>query len=204
MLKIKQYVKVQSLEEAYELNQKKTSRVLGGMMWLRLSNRTVGTVIDLSGLGLDTIEETEAEFRIGCMTSLRTLETDERLNQYTNGAMRESLRHIVGVQFRNGATLGGSIFGRYGYSDVLTMFLALDTTVELYHAGLVPLTEFITMKKDRDILVRVIVKKTPICCYYTSQRSTATDFPVLTCAVSLAEETPCVVLGARPYAARRM
>ena len=29
MLKIKEYVKVNSLEEAYELNQKKSSRVLG-------------------------------------------------------------------------------------------------------------------------------------------------------------------------------
>ena len=39
----------------------------------------------------------------------------------------KSLRHIVGVQFRNCATIGGSIWGRYGFSDVLTMFLAMDT-----------------------------------------------------------------------------
>lgn len=45
----------------------------------------------------------------------------------TGGAVRESLRHIVGVQFRNLATVGGSIFGRFGFSDVLTMFLALDS-----------------------------------------------------------------------------
>ena len=31
MLKIKSYVKVNSLAEAYELNQKKTARILGGM-----------------------------------------------------------------------------------------------------------------------------------------------------------------------------
>ena len=30
MLKIKSYVKVNSLAEAYELNQKKTARILGG------------------------------------------------------------------------------------------------------------------------------------------------------------------------------
>ena len=33
MLKIKSYVKVNSLAEAYELNQKKTARILGGMVW---------------------------------------------------------------------------------------------------------------------------------------------------------------------------
>lgn len=32
LLTINQYVKVKSLEEAYELNQKRANRVLGGMM----------------------------------------------------------------------------------------------------------------------------------------------------------------------------
>lgn len=198
MLKIKNYVKVTSVAEAYELNQKRSACVLGGMVWLKMGNRNVSTAIDLSGLGLDTIEEDEEEFAVGCMTSLRTLETDERLNRYTCGAMRESLRHIVGVQFRNCATVGGSIYGRYGFSDVLTMFLALDSYVELYHGGRVPMEEFAAMKKDRDILVRVIIKKTPLSCAYLSQRNTETDFPVLTCAAARVGEDMRVVIGARP------
>ena len=56
------------------------------------------------------------------MVTLRDLELDPGLNSYTDGAARESVRHIVGVQFRNLATVGGSIYGRYGFSDVLTMF----------------------------------------------------------------------------------
>jgi CO/xanthine dehydrogenase FAD-binding subunit len=199
MLKIKSYVKVNSLAEAYELNQKKTSCILGGMVWLKMRNRNVVTAIDLSGLGLDTIHETEEEFVIGCMTSLRTLETDEALNAYTRGAARESVRHIVGVQFRNCATVGGSIFARFGFSDVLTMFLAMDTWVELYQAGRVPLTEFVKMKKDRDVLVNIIVKKTPMYSVYLSQRNSSTDFPVLTCAVSLLGDEARIVIGARPF-----
>lgn len=58
------------------------------------------TAIDLSGLGLDTITETEEAFVIGCMTPLHALETHKELNAYTNSAIRESVRHIVGVQFR--------------------------------------------------------------------------------------------------------
>ena len=69
MLKIKSYVKVKSLAEAYELNQKKTACVLGGMVWMKMGNRAVSTAIDLSGLGLDTIMENDEEFVIGCMTS---------------------------------------------------------------------------------------------------------------------------------------
>ena len=110
MLKIKNYVKVKSIAEAYELNQKKSACVLGGMIWLKMGNRNVSTAIDLSGLGLDTVQEREDEFYIGCMTSLRDLETNAALNEFTQGAVRESLRHIVGVQFRNCATVGGSIF----------------------------------------------------------------------------------------------
>lgn len=106
MLKIKNYVKAESLEQAYELNQKRTACVLGGMVWLKMGNRNIMTAIDLSDLGLDTIMETEEAFVIGCMTPLHALETHKELNAYTNGAIRESVRHIVGVQFRNCATVG--------------------------------------------------------------------------------------------------
>ena len=45
MLKIKEYVKVESLAQAYELNQKKRNVVLGGMLWLKLQNKNVDTLI---------------------------------------------------------------------------------------------------------------------------------------------------------------
>lgn len=201
MLKIKEYRKVKDLEEAYELNQKKSACVLGGMVWLKMGNRMVSTAIDLSGLGLDTIEETEEEFRIGAMTSLRALETHQGLAAYTNGAMKESLRHIVGVQFRNCATVGGSIFGRFGFSDVLTCFLAMDCYVELYKGGIVPLREFVCQKRDRDILVNVIIRKDVRKIRYVSSRRTKTDFPVIACGVAKAGEEWQVSVGARPMKA---
>ena len=135
MMTIREYKRVESLEEAWELNQKKANRVIGGMIWLKMSRGNVGTAIDISGLGLDQIEETEDAFEIGAMVTLRQLEEHPGLAAYTDGAMRESVRHIVGVQLRNLATVGGSIYGRFGFSDVLTMFLAMDTEVELYKAG---------------------------------------------------------------------
>ena len=76
---IREYKKAESLEEAWQLNQKKSNRVLGGMVWLKMGKMQIGTAIDLSGLGLDTIEETEDEFRIGCMVTLRDLELDSGL-----------------------------------------------------------------------------------------------------------------------------
>ena len=198
MLKIKSYVKVNSLAEAYELNQKKTARILGGMVWMKMGNRAISTAIDLSGLGLDAISENDDEFVIGCMTPLHDLETNEALNTYTHGAMKESLCHIVGVQFRNCATVGGSIYGRYGFSDVLTMFLALNASVELYKGGIVPLSEYAQRPYDRDILVRVIVPKEQAAFCYQSVRNSQTDFPVLTCAASVIGNEARTVIGARP------
>ena len=173
---IKNYIKVSSLEEAYQLNQKKTNAILGGV-GTKMSNKTITNAIDLSGLGLDQIEEKEDCFEIGCMVTLRDLEKSEKLRAYFGDFFEESVCHIK--VYGNCATVGGSIYRRFGFSDVLTSFLALDCEVELYHAGRVPLKQFVTMPYDNDILVRLIVKKSRKEAAYISHRMTATDFPIL-------------------------
>ena len=199
MITIREYVRPASLEEAWALNQKCTSRVIGGMLWLKMQNTAVGTAIDLSGLGLDTIGETPEGFAVGAMTSLRALETHAGLNEYTDGAVREALRRIVGVQFRATATLGGSVYGRFGFSDVLTLLLALNASVELYKGGIVPLAQFAEMPFDRDILVRVHIPRENAAFFYQSVRPTKTDFPALTCAAARLESGEYrFALGARP------
>lgn len=199
MMTIREYARPATLEEAWQLNQKKPNRVLGGMLWLKMEKINVGTAIDLSGLGLDTIEETDDGFSIGAMVTLRQLELHPGLAAYTDGAVRESVRHIVGVQLRNLATVGGSIYSRFGFSDVLTMFLALNASVELYKGGVVPLAEYAQRPYDRDILVRVLVPKEHSRFVYQSVRNSQTDFPVLTCAAAkLADGSIRAAIGARP------
>ena len=198
MITIQKYVRAESLEEAWQLNQSKRNRIVGGMLWLRLGRGSIGTAIDLCDLGLNTIEETEDAFSIGAMTTLRQLEQHEGLNAYCGGAVRNAVQDIVGVQFRNMATIGGSLWGRFGFSDVLTVFLAMDSYVELYKGGIVPLEQFASMKKDNDILVRLIVKKTPGKMVYTAMRNQRTDFPVITCALSNIGGEYRAVIGARP------
>jgi putative selenate reductase FAD-binding subunit len=197
-----QYVRAQSLDEAYELYQKKPNFVLGGMLWLKMKNKTLGTAIDLCDLGLDQIDEDENEFRIGAYATLRQIETHEALNAYTHGAIAESVRHIVGVQFRNVATVGGSIWGRFGFSDVMTIFRALGAKVQLHKAGIMDLDEFAALPRTtRDVLVSVIVPKNAKGVVYLSQRNQSTDFPVLTCAVANRSGRYVTVIGASPYMA---
>lgn len=117
--------------------------------------------------------------------------------------MREAVRHIVGVQFRNCATVGGSVYGRFGFSDVLTLLLALDCDVELYKAGRMPIAQFAALPYDRDILTHVYIKKTPgLAVHYQSVRATQTDFPILTCAAArTADGAYRFAIGARPMKA---
>ena len=198
MITIKKYIRPQSLEEAYTLNQSRRNRIVGGMMWLHLSRGSIDTAIDLCDLGLDKIEEDKDCFSIGASVTLRALEQHEGLNAYTSGAVKKAVCDIVGVQFRNMATVGGSVWGRYGFSDVLTVLLAMDTYVELYRGGTVALRDFVGMKYDRDLLVRIIIKKTPMKITYTAMRSQRTDFPTLACAVSCVGGEYRASVGARP------
>ena len=201
MIKFTKYVKVSSLEEAYELNKSRANVIMGGMMWLGMQNRNIGTVVDISGLGLDRIEENDESYIIGAMAPLRSLECHEGLNEYTKGAVKESLRHIVGVQFRNMATVGGSLYGRYGFSDVLTLFMAIGASVQLYKAGTVDIAAFADMPFDNDILVSVTIPKKTIAIAYKSIRNSATDFPVLTCCTVKSEDSVRTAIGARPQRA---
>ncbi len=199
MITFQNYIRPSSLEEAWQLYQKRSSVLLGGMQWLKMSHRTVQTAIDLSDLGLNGIEEDEKAFTIGCMTSLRMMELHEGLNKYTNGAMREALRHIVGVQFRNTATVGGSVAGRFGFSDVSTILLALDAQVVLYKGGSMSVETYLNSPGGRDILTHVIIPKRHMRCCYQSVRISQTDFPVLTCAAVKDEyEGWRFAIGARP------
>lgn len=201
MFTIDKYVVAESLEQAYDLNKIRRNVIVGGMLWLKMGRKKIGTAIDLSALGLNSIDEDENSFTIGCMCTLRDIEIHEGLKNHFNGIFAKSVESIVGVQMRNLATIGGSIYSRFGFSDILTVLLTLDTYVELYKGGIVSLDKYIDMPLDNDILMRIIVKKDGRKVSYQSHRLSATDFPVLTCAVANKGNQWFVVHGARPMKA---
>ncbi len=200
-----QYVRAESLEEAYGLYQKKNNFVLGGMLWLKMRKRPFEQRSICQILVWIRSKKMKKNFASERMFRFWELETNEALNTYTKGAFAESVKHIVGVQFRNVATVGGSLWGRYGFSDVMTIFRAMGAKVQLHHAGILDLDEFVKMpRKTRDILVSVIVPKKVKAVVYLSQRNQSTDFPVLTCAVAKREEGYVAAVGATPHLAENV
>ena len=198
MLKINQYIKVSSLDEANDLLKKnRNNHIIGGMMWLKMQDRTINCAIDLSELHLNTIEESEDEFKIGCMTSLRDIETHEGLNQTFHQLLKNSVKDIVGVQFRNMATLGGSIYSRFGFSDILTALLVLDTYVILHQQEPIPLSEYINQPYRKELLTHIIIKKEAIKPVFMAVRKSATDLSVLNLALSKGKQWR-LAIGSRP------
>ena len=106
------------------------------------------------------------------------------------------------------ADANARLMGCAGPTNILTfpgdgslpgeLLLSLDTYVELYRGGLLPLEEFASLKKDNDILVRIHIRKNPGAFVYQAMRNQRTDFPVLTCALSRMEDGYRTVIGARP------
>lgn len=197
MAQYKNYVIAQTLDEAYALNAKKSTVIVAGNMWLRMCGMRRQTALDLSALGLDYIKEDEQGFTIGAMTTLRTMETHAALNAAFGGVFARAFEPIVGTQFRNGATVGGSVFSRFGFSDVSTLMLAMDAKVVTHARGEVPLDEFQKEKWDRDILTAIRIEKGRSAAI-ESVRLSKTDIPVLVCAASADERGVRVVLGSRP------
>ena len=202
MFTLMELVQPQSLEEAYEiLMKRKNNIVIGGSAFLRMGEKRIGTGIDLSNLNLNLIEETSDYIKIGAMTTLRDLEVSPILNKYFNGVISNSVKDIIGVQFRNVVTVGASVFSKYGFSDLIVALLSLDTEVELYKGGRVKLEEFLNQKYEKDILVKVHIKNNNSKSIYKCMRNSRSDYPILNIAISKDDNNFKICVGARPQRA---
>lgn len=199
-MKINSYHTVKSLEEAYNmLNENKQNAIVAGGAWMRLSSKEIETAIDLSGLGLDKIVETKDSFEIGSMTTLREVEKQEGLMKHYNGVLSDALNKIMGVPIRNVATIGGSIIGKYSFSDVLPPLVIMNVELEFYKKGKISLEDFLVSKdRSKDILVKIIIKKENGKGYFHCMKKTSLDFAVVNVAIGKKGDIFKIAVGARP------
>ena len=204
MLDIREYIIPQSLEDAAALVRKSpANRIVGGGCWLRMERRPYGTWVDLSALGLDQIHAEDGWVQIGSGCTLRMLEVSELLRDTFGSCFADCVSSIVGVQFRNCATVGGSVYGRFGFSDLCTLLLSLEADVLLHSRGAVPMEEFLRTPRhgERDLLLGVRIPQDGRRAAFAAFRRTATDLPVLNTAVSVSGASWRIAVGARPAAA---
>lgn len=199
-MKVNSYQTVKSLEEAYNLLlENNQNTIVAGGAWMRLSSKVIETAIDLSGLGIDQIVETNDSFEIGSMATLRQIEKDGELMKHYNGVLGKALKTIMGVSIRNLATIGGSIIGKYSFSDVLTPLVVMNVELEFYKKGKISLEEFLISKdRSKDILLKLIIRKEDGRGYFHKMQKTSLDFAVVNVAVSKQGDTFKIAVGARP------
>jgi len=198
-MNIQQLVLAQTIEEAYEAVKERGATILGGATWLRITAKHLEYAVDLTSLGLSYIREAGDRIEIGAATTLRSLETDSLLADRYGSLFARTLGHIVGVQLRNLSTLGGSLAGRYGFSDVGTLFLALGAQLDMYPAGLMNLEDYMASTDHGPHLIRSVsipAQKVPAA--FQTIRITHSDFPMLNAAAAFTGHGWRIAVGARP------
>jgi len=205
MYQAQSYILAESAAQAYALLQEdRENIVIGGGMWLRMGRSAYHTMIDISALGLDRITETERSVEIGAMVTLRRLETSALLRRVYSDVFTQCTSPIIGVQFRNMATVGGTVCGRYGFSDVIPVLLALDAELVFQNAGTVTIAAFVDKPVRRDLLTAIRLPKDGRRAAYETVRNTATDYGLLNvCGACLPDGTWRLAIGARSGAAVR-
>jgi CO/xanthine dehydrogenase FAD-binding subunit len=199
MIQIDHYYHAANLDDAYQLlTSVPGSVVLGGGGYIRLGSRTIAAAIDLSRLDLDYVHNVDGNMEIGAMTTLHTLETHPLLTGRWQGVMSRAVESIVGVQLRNLVTIGGTVAGRYPFSDPLTALLALDARLYFHHQGEVTLADYLAGPAIRDILVKIAIGDSWRQAAFASIRRTRTDYAVLNTAVARTDDSYRIVVGARP------
>ena len=202
MFTVMDIVQPATVEEAYSiLTKRKNNQVIGGSAWLRMGSKRIGTAVELSQLNLDYIKEDEEYIEIGAMTTFRSLETSEVIENNFGRIIKDSVKDIIGVQFRNVVTVGGTIFSKFGFSDLIVALLALDTEVELVNAGRIKLYDFINKEYEKDLLTKIYIKKNDVKATYKSLRNAQSDYALLNVSVSKNDNKVKIYVGARPQIA---
>lgn len=197
------YYQPTSLEDAYrKLKENEKNALIAGGLWMKKMDGNYETLIDLSSLGLNEIKEDEKYVRVGPMVSLREFEVSPLIKSLNDGVLSFAVSEVMGPAFRNQATIGGSIFGRYPFSDVIAGLLTLDVTLKLYPEGEMSLEDYLNLRGKPDFIIKeILIKKEKAKSFFKKVKTTALDFPLLNIAVSKRNGELYIAVGSRPMVA---
>jgi len=198
-MEILNYVSPTDLSTAYSLvTEKRENKIIAGGAWQKISLKKVDTLISLDNLGLSYIKEENAYVEIGAMTVLREIEVNKAIKAIASGILSEAIGHIMGIAVRNIATIGGSVMGKFAFSDLLGVLLVLDARLEFYKLKDVSVFDFMNMKKiPEDILLNIKIPKENVVGYFKKVAKTHLDFAVLNIAISKGDGFK-IAVGSRP------
>lgn len=202
-MRVNDYYYANSLEDAFgKLQENPKNAIIAGGLWMKKMGQSYETLIDLSRLHLNEIKENGQEIHVGSMVSLRDFENSPIIQKLNSGATAFAIREVMGLQFRNMATIGGSIFGRYPFSDVIAGLLVLDVKLHFYPEAVMNLEEYLSYKgKFNGILTEIVIKNEPSKGFFKKVKATALDFPLVNISISKRNNKFFIAVGSRPMVA---
>ncbi len=102
---------------------------------------------------------------------------------------------------RNVLSVGGTVAGRYGFSDLNTVFLAMNARVSLYNVGEVDFADFLSGNNRGPLLIEKIVLEAGRGAFL-SIRNTRQDLPIVNVATAISGGSWRIAVGARPGPSR--
>ena len=191
LLNVKGILRPTSLEEALAALKEhdgKARLLAGGIDLVLFPPADAETLIDLSQLSLSYVKKEKNGLAIGAMTTMTEVLEAPLMRDYLGGVVVEMLRDVASPLLRNQATMGGTLVSANPWSDVITLFLALDAQITVFDgetrtlplAGIYPARTHLS----GTILTEVVLPKYPSGTYAAFQQFSRTGFDValLNCA----------------------
>jgi probable selenate reductase FAD-binding subunit len=108
--------------------------VAGGTDLALRAGRSLTTLVDIGGLGLDYIKRHDGGLRIGAACTMSALDESSLIQRFANGVLAQAAACCGTIQTRNVATIGGNLANASPAADTATPLLALDAQVVLHGA----------------------------------------------------------------------
>jgi len=173
---LKEYLKPESLKEAWRIYQNSPEHTLfstGGLSTALREEEKTTVVIDLSGVLSKEIAEKKDQLLIGGGMTI-----NETLESLKDHALMDVLKQVGTHQIRNMATISGSIAQKFGWSDIITALVAYKARVLLFDESgesSIPIADYLQSKHPSVVLGVVIEKKFN---FGSFQYSSKTDYDV--------------------------
>jgi CO/xanthine dehydrogenase FAD-binding subunit len=132
---VREYHRPTDLDEVIHLlrrTEMRTVPLAGGTTLVGTPNPAVDAVVDLDGLGLDSVSREGGALRLGAMVRLQTI-VDEFAEE-SGGLLAEAARRETPWNLRNAATVGGLLASGEANSPLVVALGTLAARVTLYGA----------------------------------------------------------------------
>ncbi len=199
---IGRYERPETREKAYALIAEERGLPIAGGVWSHMMVKSVPLAVDLSDLDLRYIRDSGDKVEIGAMTTAREAEISPLL-AVEYGPLFRDARAISWRATQNIITVGGGVAGKYGFSDINTVLLALDAELH-FHGGLrIDMGSFLAAPRDKPFLLEKIAVGKGVKAAFQSLRVTANDFAILNACAAYHRGAWRIAVGARAPAAPR-